>query len=34
VGEFRFMATVRQKGTALAGVKRMTVLAGARKFSV
>ncbi|MFM5948165.1 MAG: alkaline phosphatase D family protein [Novosphingobium sp.] len=33
-GEFRFMATVRQKGTALAGVKRMTVLAGARKFSV
>jgi alkaline phosphatase D len=32
-GEFRFMATVRQKGTALAGVKRMTVLAGQRKFS-
>lgn len=32
--EWRFMASVRQKGTALAGVKRMTVLAGARKFSV
>jgi alkaline phosphatase D len=31
--EWRFMASVRQKGTALAGVKRMTVLAGARKFS-
>ncbi len=32
-GEFRFMATVRQKGTKLAGIKRMTVLAGQRKFS-
>ncbi len=32
--EWRFLASVRQKGTALAGVKRMTVLAGARKFSV
>lgn len=32
--EWRFMASVRQKGTALAGVKRMTVLAGARKYSV
>jgi alkaline phosphatase D len=31
--EWRFMATVRQKGTALAGVKRMTVLAGQRKYS-
>jgi len=31
--EWRFLASVRQKGTALAGVKRMTVLAGARKFS-
>ena len=31
--EWRFMASVRQKGTALAGVKRMTVLAGARKYS-
>ncbi|MEN9682859.1 MAG: hypothetical protein RLZZ427_610 [Pseudomonadota bacterium] len=30
--EWRFMATVRQKGTALAGTKRMTVLAGQRKF--
>ncbi|MEQ1497461.1 MAG: alkaline phosphatase D family protein [Novosphingobium sp.] len=32
--EWRFMASVRQKGTALAGVKRMTVLAGQRKFSL
>ncbi len=32
--EWRFLASVRQKGTALAGVKRMTVLAGQRKFSV
>lgn len=32
--EWRFMASVRQKGTALAGTKRMTVLAGQRKFSV
>ena len=31
--EWRFMTSVRQKGTALAGVKRMTVLAGARKYS-
>lgn len=31
--EWRFLASVRQKGTALAGVKRMTVLAGARKFT-
>lgn len=31
--EWRFMASVRQKGTALAGVKRMTVLAGQRKYS-
>ena len=32
--EFRFLATVRQRSTALAGTKRMTVLAGQRKFSV
>ena len=32
-GEYRFLATVRQKSTALAGTKRMTVLAGQRKFS-
>ena len=31
--EYRFLATVRQKSTALAGTKRMTVLAGQRKFS-
>ncbi|MFM5886348.1 MAG: alkaline phosphatase D family protein [Novosphingobium sp.] len=31
--EWRFMAGVRQKGTALAGTKRMTVLAGQRKYS-
>ena len=31
-GEWRFLQTVRQKGTALAGTKRMTVLAGQRKF--
>ena len=31
--EWRFMASVRQPGTALAGVKRMTVLAGQRKYS-
>lgn len=31
-GEWRFLATVRQKGTALAGTRRMTVLAGQRKF--
>ncbi|NOU02723.1 MAG: alkaline phosphatase D family protein [Novosphingobium sp.] len=33
-GEFRFLTTVRQRGTQLAGTKRMTVLAGQRKFSV
>lgn len=32
-GEWRFLATVREKGTALAGAKRMTVLAGQRKFA-
>ena len=32
--EWRFMATVRQQGAVLAGVKRMTVLAGQRKYSV
>jgi alkaline phosphatase D len=31
--EWRFLAGVRQRGTALAGTKRMTVLAGQRKFS-
>lgn len=31
--EWRFLASVRQRGTALAGTKRMTVLAGQRKFS-
>ena len=31
--EFRFLTTVRQRGTALSGTKRMTVLAGQRKFS-
>ncbi len=31
--EWRFMTTVRQKNTQLAGVKRMTVLAGQRKYS-
>lgn len=30
--EWRFMASIRQKGTALAGTKRLTVLAGKRKF--
>ena len=30
--EFRFLTTVRQRSTALAGTKRMTVLAGQRKF--
>ena len=30
--EYRFLATVRQRSTALAGTKRMTVLAGQRKF--
>jgi alkaline phosphatase D len=32
-GEYRFLATIRQKDTALAGTKRMTVLAGQRKFA-
>ncbi|MEY4240194.1 MAG: hypothetical protein RL339_2795 [Pseudomonadota bacterium] len=32
-GEWRFLQTIRQKGTALAGTKRMTVLAGQRRFS-
>ena len=31
--EFRFLATVRQRSTALSGTKRMTVLAGQRSFS-
>ena len=31
--EYRFLASVRQRGTALSGTKRMTVLAGQRKFS-
>ena len=30
--EFRFLTTVRQRGTALSGTKRMTLLAGQRKF--
>lgn len=32
-GEWRFLSTVRQRGTALAGTKRMTVLAGQRRFT-
>ncbi|MCZ8019071.1 alkaline phosphatase D family protein [Novosphingobium sp.] len=32
-GEWRFLQTVRQKGTALAGTRRMTVLAGQKRFS-
>lgn len=32
-GEFRFLTTVREKGTTLAGTKRMTVLAGQRRFA-
>lgn len=32
-GEWRFLASVRQQGTALAGTKRMTVLAGQRQFT-
>ena len=32
-GEWRFMASVRQKGTQLAGTQRMTVLPGQRRFS-
>ena len=31
--EWRFMASIRHKGTALAGTKRMTVLAGQRRYS-
>ena len=31
--EWRFLVSVRQKGIALAGTKRMTVLAGQRKYS-
>ena len=31
-GEWRFIDTVRQKSTALAGIKRMTVLAKQRRF--
>ena len=31
--EWRFLATVRKRGTALAGTKRMTVLAGQRRFT-
>lgn len=34
LGEFRFTANVRQRGTALTGTKAMIVLAGQRKFSV
>ncbi len=33
ISEWRFLATVRQKSTALAGTKRMTVLAGQRRYS-
>jgi alkaline phosphatase D len=32
-GEWRFLQSVRQKGTALAGTKRMSVLAGQRQFT-
>lgn len=32
-GEYRFLQTIRQKGTALAGTKRMTVLAGQKRFT-
>ncbi len=32
IGEFRFLSSVRQRGTQLAGMQRMTVLAGQRKF--
>ena len=32
-GEWRFLETIRTKGTALSGTKRMTVLAGQRRFS-
>lgn len=32
-GEYRFLSTIRQKSTALASTKRMTVLAGQKRFS-
>lgn len=32
-GEWRFLASIRQPGTALAATRRMTVLAGERRFS-
>lgn len=32
-GEWRFLSSVSRRGTALAGVQRMTVLAGQRRFS-
>ncbi|PKB14181.1 alkaline phosphatase D [Novosphingobium kunmingense] len=32
-GEWRFLSSVRQRGTALADVQRMVVLAGQRRFS-
>ena len=32
-GEWRFLASVRERSTALAGTHRMTVLAGVRKFA-
>ena len=32
-GEWRFLQTIRQRGTTLAGTKRMTVLAGQKRFS-
>jgi alkaline phosphatase D len=32
--EYRFLATVRQRSTVLSGTKRLTVLAGQRKFAV
>jgi alkaline phosphatase D len=31
-GEYRFLAGIKQRGTALAGTRRMTVKAGARRF--
>ena len=34
LGEWRFMANIRQRNTALAGTKGMVVLAGQRKFAV
>jgi alkaline phosphatase D len=32
-GEWRFVASIRERGTALAATQRMTVLAGQRKYS-